>query len=412
MDLSQQKLNKNEWNSVEISVNSNEKEVLQLIMKGFHNPDYQYLKNNTIIHYLKVSANTDYMGKYLYGIYFEELLNTIIQKYNITDYNYQEPNISNKLRKINTPDLIKIKGRELKSIKKEDILEFEILELITKIYKNHSVQNNRWIYYYYTLCNIILLDNSSINPHVNDFATYIKNIFKPMVQLDKIVFKCNDYIEKNVILTKYEPMKLYQHQQEIFSIFNREEIENIPKLVLYIAPTATGKTLTPIGLSEKYKIIFLCAARHVGVSLAKSAISVGKKVAFAFGCSSAQDIRLHYFAAKEHERHRKSGGIFKVDNSVGDNVEIMICDIKSYEYAMYYMLAFNNAKNIITFWDEPTITLDYEEHSFHKIIQENWNLNQIPNVILSSATLPKENEIPRVINDFRSKFENCQVAFI
>ena len=406
MDLSQQKLNKNEWNSVEISVNSNEKEVLQLIMKGFHNPDYQYLKNNTIIHYLKVSSNTDYMGKYLYGIYFEELLNTIIQKYNITDYNYQEPNISNKLKKINTPDLIKIKGRELKSIKKEDILEFEILELITKIYKNHSIQNNRWIYYYYTLCNILLLDNSSINPHVNDFATYIKNIFKPMVQLDKIVFKCNDYIEKNVILTKYEPMKLYQHQQEIFSIFNREDNENIPKLVLYIAPTATGKTLTPIGLSEKYKIIFLCAARHVGVSLAKSAISVGKKVAFAFGCSSAQDIRLHYFAAKEYERHRKSGGIFKVDNSVGDNVEIMICDIKSYEYAMYYMLAFNNAKNIITFWDEPTITLDYEEHSFHKIIQENWNLNQIPNVILSSATLPKENEIPRVINDFRSKFEN------
>ena len=35
MDLSQQKLNKNEWNSVEISVNPNEKEVLQLI-KQFH----------------------------------------------------------------------------------------------------------------------------------------------------------------------------------------------------------------------------------------------------------------------------------------------------------------------------------------------------------------------------------------
>lgn len=406
MDLSQQKLNKNEWDSVEISVNSNEKEVLELIMKGFHNPDYQYFKNNTLLRYLKVSSNTDYMDKYLYGIYFEELLNTIIQKNNITDYNYEEPNFSNKLKKINTPDLIKIKGRELKSIKKDDILEFEILSLITKIYKYYSIQNNKWIYYYYTLCNILLQDHSSINLHVNDFATYIKNIFKPNVELDKIVFKCNDYIEKNVILTKYEPMKLYQHQQEIFSIFNKEDNINIPKLVLYIAPTATGKTLTPIGLSEKYRIIFLCAARHVGVSLAKSAISAGKKVAFAFGCESSEDIRLHYFAAKEYERHRKSGGIFKVDNSVGDNVDIMICDIKSYEYAMYYMLAFNNPNNIITFWDEPTITLDYEEHDFHEIIQKNWNINQIPNVILSSATLPKEHEIPRVINDFINKFEN------
>lgn len=408
MDLSQQKLNKNEWNSVEISVNSNEKEVLELIMKGFHNPDYQYLKNNTLLHYLKVSSNTDYMDKYLYSIYFEDLLQKIIQKYKITDYNYEEPAISNKLKKINTPDLIKIKGNELKNMKTDDILEFEILSLITKIYKNYSSQNNKWIYYYYTLCNILLLDYSSVNFYIKDFATYVKVNFQPNVDLNKIVFKCNDYIEKNVILTKYEPMKLYQHQQEIFSIFNKEDNKNIPKLVLYIAPTATGKTLTPIGLSEKYKIIFLCAARHVGVSLAKSAISAGKKVAFAFGCASSEDIRLHYFAAKEYERHRKSGGIFKVDNSVGDNVEIMICDIKSYEYAMYYMLAFNNPNNIITFWDEPTITLDYEEHDFHEIIQKNWTINQIPNVILSSATLPKEHELPRVIFDFKNKFENIK----
>lgn len=405
MDLSQQKLNKNEWNSVEISVNSNEKEVLQLIMKGFHNPDYQYLKNNTLFHYLKVSSNTDYMDKYLYGIYFEDLLNKHMQKFKINDYHYEEPEISKKQKKINTPDLIKIKGNDLKNMKVDDILEFEMITLISKIYKYYNVQNNRWIYYYYTLCNILLLNHSSLNLHVKEFATYVTNSFQPKVELNKIVFKCNDYIEKNEILTKYESMKLYQHQNEIFSIFNKEDNQNIPKLVLYIAPTATGKTLTPIGLSEKYKIIFLCAARHVGVSLAKSAISVGKKVAFAFGCSSAQDIRLHYFAAKEYERHRKSGGIFKVDNSVGDNVEIMICDIKSYEYAMYYMLAFNNAKNIITFWDEPTITLDYEEHSFHEIIQKNWSINQIPNVILSSATLPKEHELPRVIFDFKNKFE-------
>ena len=211
MDLSQQKLNKNEWNSVEISVNPNEKEVLQLIMKGFHNPDYQYLKNNTLFHYLKVSAKTDYMDKYLYGIYFEDLLNKYMQKFKIKDYNYEEPVISNKLKKINTPDLIKIKGNDLKNMKVDDILEFEMITLISKIYKNYNVQNNRWIYYYYTLCNILLLNHSSLNLHIKDFSTYVKNSFQPKVELSKIVFKCNDYIEKNEILTKYEPMKLYQH---------------------------------------------------------------------------------------------------------------------------------------------------------------------------------------------------------
>ena len=132
-------------------------------------------------------------------------------------------------------------------------------------------------------------------------------------------------------------MELYSHQKEIFTLCKSPA----PKLILYMAPTGTGKTLTPIGLSESHRIIFVCAARHVGIALAKSAISVNKKVAFAFGCASATDIRLHYFAAKEYTKHRKSGGIGKVDNSIGDDVEIMICDIKSYLPAMFYMRSFN-----------------------------------------------------------------------
>ena len=131
--------------------------------------------------------------------------------------------------------------------------------------------------------------------------------------------------------------KLYEHQKQLFTICKNPK----PKLVLYIAPTGTGKTLSPLGLAGSHKIIFLCAARHVGLALAKSAISSGKKIAFAFGCNDVSDIRLHYFAAKDYVKHNKTGkdikyrdGTKKVDNSVGDNVEIMICDIKSYLCAM------------------------------------------------------------------------------
>jgi hypothetical protein len=147
----------------------------------------------------------------------------------------------------------------------------------------------------------------------------------------------------------------------------------------------------------------------VGLALAKASISVGKKIAFAFGCSDASDIRLHYYAAKEYSLNRRSGGIGKVDNSVGDKVEIMICDIRSYIYAMYYMLAFNKKENIIMYWDEPTITLDYNEHEFHRIIQENWKKNTIPNIVLSSATLPKLNELTETIPDFKNRFANSQI---
>ena len=139
------------------------------------------------------------------------------------------------------------------------------------------------------------------------------------------------YLFEGTLISKYPDMQLYEHQKQLFSVCKRKG----PKLILYIAPTGTGKTLSPIGLSCGKRVIFVCAARHVGLSLAKAAISEGKKVAFAFGCSNAEDIRLHYFAAKEYTRNNRTGGIGKVDNTVGDNVEIMISDVKSYTYAMF-----------------------------------------------------------------------------
>ena len=83
-------------------------------------------------------------------------------------------------------------------------------------------------------------------------------------------------------------------------------------------------------------------------------------IAVAFGCKDAGDIRLHYFAAKDYVKNRRTGAIFRVDNSNGEKVQLIITDIQSYLPAMNYMLAFNDEKNIIWYWDEPTITLDYE----------------------------------------------------
>jgi hypothetical protein len=210
----------------------------------------------------------------------------------------------------------------------------------------------------------------------------------------------------------YEDKTLFAHQKQLFSAFRSKNSVNTPKLILYIAPTGTGKTLSPLGLSVKYRIIFVCVARHIGLALAKSAISVEKKVAFAFGAETASDIRLHWFAASDFTKDWRSGGIRKVNNAIGDKVEIMICDVQSYLIAMHYMLAFNPAENIITYWDEPTITMDYESHELHSIIHNNWVNNKIPNVVLSCATLPHEYEIMDTLADFRDKFENAEIQTI
>jgi hypothetical protein len=68
------------------------------------------------------------------------------------------------------------------------------------------------------------------------------------------------------------------------------------------------------------------------------------------------------------------------------------------------MLAFNSKEKIILYWDEPTITMDYHEHEFHPIIKKNWSENLIPNIVLSSATLPQKDELCETITHFKDKF--------
>ena len=306
------------------------------------------------------------------------------------------------------------------------------LEREGKLSLSTGKQNSSYVLY--TFMQMKKLSIHSINPYVISLFDMMIDHFSKNdlfeTKCRKVVFHADQYIEKNEYLLKYQDLVLYSHQKQLFSIFSTNQPPfqssrtsnkaNLPsqatekpsKLVLYTAPTGTGKTLSPIGLSKQYKIIFVCVARHVGLALAKSAISVGKKVAFAFGCETANDIRLHYFSATNYSINKKSGGIGKVDNSCGENVEIMICDVKSYLVAMYYMLAFFQESNIITYWDEPTITMDYENHPLHETIHRNWAENRISKVVLSSATLPTQEEIYQTISDFQIKFEDSEIYHI
>ena len=79
---------------------------------------------------------------------------------------------------------------------------------------------------------------------------------------------------------------------------------------------------------------------------------------------------------------------------------------------MKYMLAFNDPSELIWYWDEPTITLDYPEHKYHEILKNNWQENLIPNIILSSATLPKQEDIAPCIQSYISKFNATNVDSI
>ena len=398
MDFNQRKLSKSEWESIEHPVSEDEIEVLKLIMNGYFDVNISYNKCKSLFTLIKIEYS-EQIEDYLFKKYFEQKISSLSEK-----YSFQQVKITANLN-IKKADLIRIQNNTVENLENSDIYESILLKNLEKMLKCLKKKDDAWMNYYYTLHKLIRNKVHKINRHIVAIINQVLNTFEEKIQFEHIIKHSVEYIEKNDYLLKYSDITLYEHQKEIFTAINTPG----PKLVLYIAPTGTGKTITPIGISSKYKVIFVCAARHVGLALAKAAVSIHKKVAFAFGCSCSEDIRLHYFAAKEYTKNYKTGGIWKVDNTIGDKVEIMICDIKSYEYAMLYMLAFNPAQEIVTYWDEPTITLDYSNHEFHDIINKNWRENLIPNMVLSSATLPKLHELPDTISSFKEKFPEAVV---
>ena len=397
MDLSQTKLSKSEWNSVEISVSEKEKHILSLILEGYANPNIRTNSHLSLIRTMKVETSEE-MEYYLYKTYFSYIVESILSK----QYGKQR-----KIKPPNKADQIRIqKLNATIESQRSYIFDFVLLDYFVTSKKGSKSA-------LYTLLYLRKLSIPGVNPFLLEkIDSYLSEVdTKSSESICDVFYNATTYIERNMAIMEYADETLYSHQSELFRVFSDKRKKMTPKCVLYMAPTGTGKTLSPIGLSEEYRVLFVCAARHVGLALAKSAISVGKRVAFAFGCETASDIRLHYFAAADYTVNKKSGGIYKVDNSNGIRVEIMICDVASYLVAMYYMKSFHSIDKIVTYWDEPTIGMDREIQegdeetvNLHSLIHRVWSLNQIPNIVLSCATLPKQDEIGGALQDFRAKF--------
>ena len=408
MDLTQSKLTKSEWENIESPVSDAEKTVLQMIVSGYTDVNIHRNESKSMFSFLKVEQTKE-TEWFLYKTYFEPFIVKQMQKYG-KDIKIDMPKQmkNSELKKMKSADMFRIQNMETNIDKnKRLIYEYVLLELFQQLVKNLAKRRTKYAYYLYTIMQLKKASIANVNQHLMVVMNNLLEVAKEATTIAEVIHNAHDFIEKNPYLLKYSDMTLYSHQKDLFTICKR----NIgrPKLVLYTAPTGTGKTLSPLGLVTSHRVIFVCVARHIGLALAKSAISMDVKTAFAFGCETASDVRLHYFSAVDYTKNWRSGGIWKVDNSVGNKVELMICDVQSYLTAMHYMMAFNPAENIVTYWDEPTITLDYAEHDLHSTIQRNWCENKIPTMVMSCATLPANDEIQDMLVDFKCKFDGAEI---
>ena len=169
---------------------------------------------------------------------------------------------------------------------KDSIYEFILLKNVKSFLSYYKSKNvSKYIYYYYNLSQLILNNISHINTIVMDYVKFILGEYEKKIDMKDIIINSSKYIEQNKILLQYKDCSLYKHQSDMLKSFKDS---NTKQLVLYQAPTGTGKTMTPIGLSRGKRIIFVCAAKHIGLQLAKSCISLEIPIAIAFGCKDRE----------------------------------------------------------------------------------------------------------------------------
>ena len=316
MDLQQRKLTKSEWDFLEVPLGSKELRILRMIYNSYKNVDYTINDTKSMLGFMKLSSKNNEFDWYLYENYFKKSIDKLLLKYNIQ---FKVSGKKNK-KKIKKADLIRIKNSSKKIDDLKDfVFEFIIIQIIKRFLKKDNCPKQ-----YYTLTQMLKNNIMDVNIYISEFATFIIENYKNEINKVLLIQNAYNYIEKNDRIFMFADIKLYQHQKELFISTKREGA----KLILYQAPTGTGKTMSPLGLAKGNRIIFTCVAKHIGLQLAKACISLGIKIAIAFGCDDASDIRLHYFAAKDYTKNRRTGGIFRVDNSVGDYVEVIITDVQ------------------------------------------------------------------------------------
>jgi len=305
MDLIFQcKLTKSEWESIETPVPESEKEILNMIVQGYSNVDYKYNRNQSLFTFAKIERN-EFIENHLYFKFFASIVADIIKPVAPANKNIA-PHITafhthlilnsikeKPLKNIKSADKIRLDNMIANIVNNRDlIVEYKFLDFAKEMIQCYAKHDSGYVFYLYTLMQLRNVSVSKLNCHVMDFIDRCIDFLQRDIQLNQIIQGAYEFIEKNPNLFKYGDISLFQHQKELFSYFKSvDQTTTCGNLVLYIAPTGTGKTLSPIGLSCGYRVIFVCAARHVGMALAKSAV-VKQQMIFVFIFLLPKIIRL------------------------------------------------------------------------------------------------------------------------
>ena len=223
MDLTQRKLNKSEWDSIEVPVSQSEQKILKLIIAGFNDVNIKLNEQKSLISFLKIEYN-EKMEDYLYNKYFRSIIEDLIKKYSA---DYINVSVSSDI-KIKSADKIRLEKNTIDTINQDDIFEYILISHLEKIIKTKfdnskyakssgkfaseiEKNNNLFMFHYFTIFKLIRNNIIKINRHILSIINSVLENFQDEIDTNVIVENAVDFIEKNQSLLKYADMELYGH---------------------------------------------------------------------------------------------------------------------------------------------------------------------------------------------------------
>ena len=144
MDLTQRKLSKAEWASIEVPAGADEMRIIGLIMAGYHDVHLKRNPTPTLLQYLKIKP-AEAIDTYIYTNYIQPHILTPAKKYKVDMLlllaqsgpgSGPGPVAGTALPAIKKADLIRFSNTEKQILENKDsMFEFILLDLLAKMYK-------------------------------------------------------------------------------------------------------------------------------------------------------------------------------------------------------------------------------------------------------------------------------------
>ena len=260
----QSKLTRNEWESIEMPVEAEEREILEFVREGYKNDQIKRNKNQSMMERMKVEE-TEGMHKYLYGEYMiprmremmEEMRTRGIGRGVLEEYDRMNGERKVKLKKADEIRLMN-KKRDVENRVDDEVMEYQMIEEMKKFVRNEGMwpKKKEGGVAYYTMIKMKESTIERMNPNVMKIMTRMVEEWKERMTRDyrSWVESAVECIEENEKLVEMKDRELYEHQRELYKRM-RDGEKGKAQLIFYKAPTGTGKTMTPLGISEEYIIL-------------------------------------------------------------------------------------------------------------------------------------------------------------